>query len=52
MIDMHIHVVPPNLEGVGPLSPALKGTVENVARIVADGTGGHAQRMIQILSWL
>jgi predicted TIM-barrel fold metal-dependent hydrolase len=36
MIDMHIHVVPPNLEGVGPLSPALKGTLENVARIVRD----------------
>jgi uncharacterized protein len=44
MIDMHIHAVPPNLEGVGPLSPALKGTVENIARIVRDqmrssGTG-------------
>ena len=25
MIDAHIHVVPPNLPGVGPLSPALRG---------------------------
>lgn len=36
MIDVHIHVVPPNLPGVGPLSPALRGTTENVARIVRE----------------
>jgi uncharacterized protein len=36
MIDMHIHAVPPNLEGVGTLSQALNGTIDNVARIIRD----------------
>src|SRR5262245_9386750 len=36
MIDTHIHVAPPNLPGVGPLSPVLRGSPENVARIVRD----------------
>lgn len=31
MIDMHIHVVPPNLPGVGPLSPLLEGPVQPLA---------------------
>jgi hypothetical protein len=31
MIDMHIHVVPPNLPGVGPLSPILEQPPERVA---------------------
>ncbi len=31
MIDAHIHVVPPNLPGVGPLSPLLTGPPEAVA---------------------
>jgi predicted TIM-barrel fold metal-dependent hydrolase len=31
MIDAHIHVVPPQLPGVGPLSPLLAGPVESVA---------------------
>ncbi len=34
MIDMHIHCVPPNLPGVGPLHPSLQDTVENVALLV------------------
>jgi uncharacterized protein len=31
MIDIHIHAVPPNLPGTGPLSPLLRGTAEEVA---------------------
>jgi predicted TIM-barrel fold metal-dependent hydrolase len=31
MIDVHIHVVPPNLPGVGPLSPLIDGPAEKVA---------------------
>jgi uncharacterized protein len=31
MIDVHIHAVPPNLPGVGPLSPLLKLAPETVA---------------------
>lgn len=31
MIDAHIHVVPPNLSGVGPLSPLIEGPPESVA---------------------
>src|SRR5262249_45525363 len=31
MIDTHIHVVPPNLPGVGPLSPLLEGPPEALA---------------------
>ncbi len=34
MIDAHIHVVPPNLPGVGPLSLLLEQPVEAVARAV------------------
>jgi predicted TIM-barrel fold metal-dependent hydrolase len=30
MIDTHIHVVPPNLPGVGPLDPLLEGTREGL----------------------
>lgn len=36
MIDAHIHVVPPNLPGVGPLSPGLRASVENVGRVVRE----------------
>lgn len=36
MIDAHIHVAPPNLPGVGPLSPGLRASVENVARVVRE----------------
>jgi len=36
MIDAHIHVVPPNLPGVGPLSPGLRASVDNVARVVRE----------------
>lgn len=36
MIDVHIHVAPPNLPGVGPLSPGLRASVENVARVVRE----------------
>lgn len=36
MIDSHIHCVPPNLPGVGPLDERLCDTVENVARLVRD----------------
>src|SRR5262245_64030297 len=36
MVDAHIHVVPPNLPGVGPLSPGLWASVENVARVVRE----------------
>ena len=36
MIDAHIHVVPPNLPGVGPLSPGLRASPENVARVVRE----------------
>jgi predicted TIM-barrel fold metal-dependent hydrolase len=32
MIDAHIHVVPPNLPGVGPLHPLLRSPEEEVAR--------------------
>lgn len=31
MIDVHIHVVPPNLPGVGPLSPLLEGPTQLLA---------------------
>src|SRR5947199_334801 len=31
MIDAHIHVVPPNLPGVGPLSPVLRMSDDTVA---------------------
>jgi predicted TIM-barrel fold metal-dependent hydrolase len=31
MIDAHIHVVPPRLPGVGPLSPLLEGPAEALA---------------------
>jgi predicted TIM-barrel fold metal-dependent hydrolase len=34
MIDAHIHVVPPNLPGVGPLSPDLENDVDYVAQVV------------------
>lgn len=34
MIDMHIHCVPPNLPGVGALSPVLNDSVENVAALL------------------
>ena len=34
MIDVHLHVVPPNLPGVGPLSPLLEGPAEAVAEAV------------------
>jgi predicted TIM-barrel fold metal-dependent hydrolase len=36
MIDVHIHVAPPNLPGVGPLSPGLRASVDNVARVVRE----------------
>ena len=36
MIDMHIHCVPPNLPGVGSLSPILDDTAENVARALRE----------------
>jgi len=36
MIDAHIHVVPPNLPGVGPLSPGLRASPDNVARVVRE----------------
>jgi uncharacterized protein len=36
MIDAHIHVTPPNLPGVGPLSPGLRASAENVARVVRE----------------
>jgi len=49
MIDMHIHVVPPNLPGVGPLHSALKGSIESVANLVrqqmASGGFSHALAM-------
>src|SRR5205085_6507868 len=31
MIDVHIHVVPPRLPGVGPLSPLLNRPADEVA---------------------
>src|SRR5436305_120532 len=31
MIDVHVHAVPPNLPGVGPLSPLLRMSPETVA---------------------
>lgn len=34
MIDTHIHCVPPNLPGVGPLDERLRDSIENVARLV------------------
>jgi predicted TIM-barrel fold metal-dependent hydrolase len=34
MIDTHIHVVPPNLPGVGPLSLLLDGPVEALASVL------------------
>jgi len=36
MIDVHIHVAPPNLPGVGPLSTGLRASAENVARVVRE----------------
>jgi predicted TIM-barrel fold metal-dependent hydrolase len=36
MIDTHIHVVPPNLPGVGALSPVLRGATEHVVRILRE----------------
>jgi predicted TIM-barrel fold metal-dependent hydrolase len=34
MIDVHIHAVPPNLPGTGPLSPLLEKPIENVAAAI------------------
>lgn len=34
MIDMHIHCVPPNLPGVGPLHPVLQESISDVAACV------------------
>jgi len=34
MIDVHIHAVPPNLPGTGPLSPLLRRPVEEVAAAI------------------
>lgn len=34
MIDAHLHVVPPNLPGVGPLSPLLEGNPEALATVL------------------
>jgi predicted TIM-barrel fold metal-dependent hydrolase len=34
MIDAHIHVVPPNLPGVGPLSPLLDGPAEALGEVL------------------
>jgi uncharacterized protein len=34
MIDAHIHAVPPNLPGTGPLSPLLTQSTENVAAAI------------------
>ena len=49
MIDAHLHVVPPNLPGVGPLSPGLRGNPEHVARVVReqmqDAGATHAAAM-------
>ncbi|WP_020471656.1 amidohydrolase family protein [Zavarzinella formosa] len=36
MIDAHLHVVPPNLPGVGPLSAGLRAHPDNVARVVRE----------------
>jgi predicted TIM-barrel fold metal-dependent hydrolase len=36
MIDMHIHCVPPNLPGVGSLSPKLREAPEQVAQLVRE----------------
>jgi len=40
MIDAHIHVVPPRLPGVGPLSPRLNGPPEAVAAELRDQMQG------------
>lgn len=34
MIDVHIHAVPPNLPGTGPLSPVLERSAEEVAATI------------------
>src|SRR5262249_57408395 len=34
MIDAHIHVVPPNLPGAGPLSPLLHGPAESLITVL------------------
>jgi predicted TIM-barrel fold metal-dependent hydrolase len=34
MIDVHIHAVPPNLPGTGPLSPLLRCPLEDVAAAI------------------
>jgi predicted TIM-barrel fold metal-dependent hydrolase len=36
MIDTHIHVVPPNLPGVGALHPVLRAPPEEVARVLRE----------------
>lgn len=36
MIDAHLHVVPPNLPGVGPLSTLLEADPETVAAVLRD----------------
>jgi predicted TIM-barrel fold metal-dependent hydrolase len=36
MIDAHLHVVPPNLPGVGPLSPLLGGAPDLVANVLRE----------------
>jgi predicted TIM-barrel fold metal-dependent hydrolase len=36
LIDTHIHVVPPNLPGVGALDPVLRTPPENVARVLRE----------------
>ena len=36
MFDAHLHVVPPNLPGVGSLSPGLRAHPDNVARVLRE----------------
>jgi len=52
MIDVHIHVVPPNLVGVGPLSPLLEQPPERVAAVLRqEMQAAGVDRVLAMGSW-
>ncbi|VTS05515.1 amidohydrolase family protein [Tuwongella immobilis] len=52
MIDMHIHVVPPNLPGTGPLHELLRKPVDEVAAALqAEMTAAGVTKCLAMGSW-
>ncbi|MCX7665250.1 MAG: amidohydrolase family protein [Gemmataceae bacterium] len=52
MIDCHIHVVPPNLLGVGSLAPVLRENVESVSQVLTEQMKLSGTRMALAMgSW-